>query len=134
MSSNIQIERICSFCSSSFIAKTTTTKYCSLRCSSKAYKKRIKEEKIANSNLQTIQIKSQPLTELKFKEFLTVKQLSLLLGFSIRTVYRLINAKKINSYNFSERKTLIRRSDIDALFEKPQIGFEIVIRPVEKRK
>ena len=105
-----------------------------MTCSNKVYKKKIKEGKIANSNLQTIQIKNQPLTELKFKEFLTVKQLSLLLGFLIRTVYRLINDKKISSYNFSERKTLIRRSDIDALFEKLQIEFEVVIRPVEKRK
>jgi hypothetical protein len=46
----------------------------------------------------------------------------------------LINTKRINAYNFSERKTLIRRCDINALFEKPQIGFEVVLRPIEQRK
>lgn len=134
MSSNIKIERICIFCGFAFTAKTTTTKYCSLKCSSKAYKQRIKQAKITNSNVQTIQIKSSPLIELKYKEFLTVKQLSLLLGFSIRTVYRLISDKKIKSYNFSKRKILIRRLDIDALFEKSEMGFEVVIHPIAEKK
>ncbi|WP_296151249.1 helix-turn-helix domain-containing protein [uncultured Flavobacterium sp.] len=134
MSSNISVYRICGFCGSEFLAKKTTTKYCSLKCASKDYKRRLRNQKIENSNLQTIKIKNQPLTDLKDKEFLNVKQLALLLGFSVKTVYRLINTKRINAYNFSERKTLIRRSDIDALFDKPQIGFEVVIRPREQRK
>ena len=134
MSSNISVYRICGFCGSEFLAKKTTTKYCSLKCASKDYKRRLRNQKIENSNLQTIKIKNQPLIDLKDKEFLTVKQLALLLGFSIKTVYRLISTKRINAYNFSERKTLIRRSDIDALFEKPQIGFEIVLQPTEQRK
>nr|WP_315250716.1 helix-turn-helix domain-containing protein [uncultured Flavobacterium sp.] len=39
-----------------------------------------------------------------------------------------------NWYNFSKRKTLIKRSEINALFEKLKIGFEVVIRPIEKSK
>lgn len=134
MSSNISVYRICGFCGSEFLAKKTTTKYCSLKCASKDYKRRLKNQKIESSNLQRIKIKNQPLIDLKDKEFLNVKQLALLLGFSVKTVYCLINTKRINAYNFSERKTLIRRCDIDALFEKPQIGFEIVLRPIELRK
>lgn len=134
MSSNISVIRICGFCGLEFTAHKTTTKYCSLKCASKNYKLRLRNQKIENSNLQTIKIKNQPLINLKDKEFLNVKQLSLLLGFSIKTVYRLINNKRINAYNFSKRKILIKRSDINALFEKPQIGFEIVIRPIEKTK
>ena len=134
MSSNISVIRICGFCSLEFTAHKTTTKYCSLKCASKDYKLRLKNQKIENSNLQTIKIKNQPLIDLKDKEFLNVKQLALLLGFSVKTVYRLINTKRINAYNFSERKTLIRRCDINVLFEKPQIGFEVVLRPIEQRK
>jgi excisionase family DNA binding protein len=134
MSSNISVYRICGFCGFEFVAHKTTTKYCSLKCSSKDYKRRLKNQKIECSNLQTIKIKNQPLINLKDKEFLNVKQLALLLGFSIKTVYRLINAKTINTYNFSKRKTLIKKSDINALFDVPQTGFEIVIRPIEKRK
>ncbi|MBZ4034213.1 helix-turn-helix domain-containing protein [Flavobacterium sp. 17A] len=134
MSSNISVYRICGFCGCEFLAKKTTTKYCSLKCASKDYKRRLRNQKIENSNLQTIKIKNQPLIDLKDKEFLTVKQLALLLGFSVKTVYRLINTKGINAYNFSKRKTLIRPTDIDALFDKPQIGFEVVVRPVEQSK
>lgn len=134
MSSNISVYRICGFCGFEFVAHKTTTKYCSLKCSSKDYKRRLKNQKIESSNLQTIKIKNQPLIDLKDKEFLNVKQLALLLGFSTKTVYRLINAKTINTYNFSKRKILIKRSDINALFEVPQTGFEIVIRSIEKRK
>lgn len=36
---------------------------------------------------------------------------------SKRTVYRLIQNNELNSYNFSVRKTLIRRKDIDYYFE-----------------
>jgi excisionase family DNA binding protein len=134
MSSNISVYRICGFCSFEFLAKKTTTKYCSLKCASKDYKRRLKNQKIENSNLQTIKIKNQPIIDLKAKEFLNVKQLALLLGFSVKTVYRFINSKRINAYNFSERKILIRRCDVNALFEKPQIGFEVVLRPTEKGK
>lgn len=134
MSSNISVYRICGFCGFEFVAHKTTTKYCSLKCSSKDYKRRLKNQKIESSKLQTIKIINQPLIDLKNKEFLNVKQLALLLGFSVKTVYRLINTKRINAYNFSERKTLIRRCDINALFEKPQIGFEVVLRPKEQTK
>lgn len=135
MNSNISVSKICVFCGYEFTVHNATTKYCSLKCSSKDYKRRLRNQKIENSNLQTIKIKNKPLIDLKDKEFLTVKQLALLLGFSIKTVYRLINAKKkMNAYNFSDRKTLIRRYDIDALFEKPDIGFEVVLRPIEQKK
>lgn len=96
-------------------------------------KQRLRNQEIESSNLQTIKIKNQPLIDLKDKEFLNVRQLALLLGFSVKTIYRLINTKRINAYNFSERKTLIRRCDINALFEIPQIGFEVVLRPIEQK-
>lgn len=134
MSSNISVYRLCGFCGFEFVEYKTSTKYCSLKCSSKDYKRRLKNQKIESSNLQTIKIKNQPLIDLKDKEFLNVKQLGLLLGFSAKIVYRLINAKTINTYNLSKRKILIKRSDINALFEVPQTGFEIVIRSIEKRK
>lgn len=134
MSSNIEIQKICQFCNNQFTAKKTTTKYCSLKCSSKAYKQRDKNKKIENTNLETITIKNKTLLNIKLKEYLTVKEVSLLLGFSARTIYRLIKQNKVIAYNFSERMTVIKRSDIDALFETPDPEFEIVIRRVEKKK
>ena len=58
----------------------------------------------------------QPIEELKAKEFLTVRDMAKLLNCSIRTAYNLINRDLIKAVNISERKTLIKRSEIDKLF------------------
>jgi hypothetical protein len=50
MSTHIKIERVCLYCSHKFIAKTTTTKYCSHRCNQRHYKLLKKEEKIKKVN------------------------------------------------------------------------------------
>src|SRR5690242_17201428 len=117
MSSNIQVQRICKHCGKEFTAKTTVTQYCGDACAKKAYKVRMKEAKISASDQETFLVKTQPLHHLKAKEFLTVRDLSILLCCSIRTAYRLINTGHIKSVNISERKTLIKRSEIDKLFE-----------------
>lgn len=134
MSSNIKVQRICQYCNTEFTAKTTVTKYCSHICNSRALKLKVKLKKIGFSNTQTLQTKNKYQEDLKNKEFLTVKQVAQLLDFSVRTLYRIINEKKINAVNISQRKTLIRRKDIDALFEKQNPDYEIVIRPVEKNE
>lgn len=38
MSSNIFVNRVCQWCGKEFVARTTTTNYCSHRCSGLAYK------------------------------------------------------------------------------------------------
>jgi len=63
MSSNIKIQRICQYCKQEFTAKTTVTKYCSLKCNQRAYKKLKRSEKIKQSNTETVKVK---LTLLKF--------------------------------------------------------------------
>ncbi|HVX01156.1 MAG TPA: helix-turn-helix domain-containing protein, partial [Candidatus Babeliaceae bacterium] len=61
-------------------------------------------------------IMTRSIEEVKAKEFLTVKDVARLLNFSIRTTYRMIEQGNIKAVNLSERKTLIKRSDIDKLF------------------
>lgn len=116
MSSNIRIERICQHCTTEFIAKTTVTKYCSDNCAKRAYKVRIRQEKIERSYQETIIIKNTILSELNQKEFLTVKDASLLLNCSIRTMYRLIAEGTVKAKKLSQRKTLIKRSELDKIF------------------
>ena len=47
MSSNIEIKKKCKWCGQIFIARKTTTNYCSHRCNNAAYKERIRQERIA---------------------------------------------------------------------------------------
>jgi len=117
MSSKIEVQRICQHCGKEFTARTTITKYCSDLCAKRAYKARIRAAKVNTSNKETLLIKTKPFDELKAKEFLTVRDIAALLNCSIRTAYRLINQGNIKSVNLAERKTLVKRSEIDKLFQ-----------------
>ncbi len=115
MSSNIQITRICQFCGDSFMARTTVTKYCSHRCSSKAYKQRERDKKLEVSVSETVQQISTQITELQAKEFLSINEVCELLRISRRVISYAISTKRLKSVRFG-RRIIIRRKDIDQLF------------------
>ncbi|MGY5351013.1 helix-turn-helix domain-containing protein [Wenyingzhuangia sp. IMCC45533] len=117
MSSNIRIQKKCQHCKSEFTAKTTVTKYCSLQCSRKAYKLRMRNQKIEEAHKETQSTITQEVSLFKTKEYLTVKETSTLLGCSKWTIYRLIESKRLKSFNLGIQKTMIRRIDIDELFQ-----------------
>jgi excisionase family DNA binding protein len=119
MSSNIQVQRICQHCGTEFTARTTVTKYCTDTCGKRAYKARVRAGKVEESNKQTQQIKNRPIEELKAKEFLTVSDVSKLIGCSRQNVYKLINTGKLKATNILLKKTIIKRSDLDKLFKEP---------------
>jgi excisionase family DNA binding protein len=128
MSSNIKVQRICQYCGTEFTARTTVTRYCSDKCTKSAYKARIRAEKVQKTNTETKQIKSKSIDELKAKEFLTVSDVSKLVGCSRQNVYKLINTGKLKATNILEKKTIVRRCDLDKLFAEPDysnfIGLE----------
>jgi len=117
MSSKIEVQRICQHCSTEFKARTTTTMYCSHRCNSAAYKAKIRAVKVEGSNKETRRIKTQPIEELKAKEFLTVREVALLLNCSVRSAYNYIESKTIKATNLGQRVTRVKRSEIDKLFQ-----------------
>ncbi len=117
MSSNIHINRICEHCGNEFTARTTVTRFCGDNCAKKAYKARQRAQKIEQSHIQTEQIKSKPIEELKNKEVLNVREVSHLLGCSVRTVYRLIDIRTLKAVNLGERMTRVNRAEIDKLLK-----------------
>jgi excisionase family DNA binding protein len=120
MSSNIKVQRICQHCGAEFTARTTVTRYCSDKCSKAAYKARIRAEKVQKSNVETLQVKTKPIEELKAKEFLTVQEVARLLNCSVRSTYYYIKTGKIRAVNLGQRLTRVKRSEIDKLFEQPE--------------
>jgi len=107
-----------------FEAQKISTRCCSQKCSSKHYKLRKRLEKTgkATEEIQqsgTIRPKVNAVSKalIKNKEFLTVKELSILLGCSRPTIYNLIKLGKIKATNIGIKSTLIKRSNIDKLFE-----------------
>ena len=117
MSSNIQVQRICEYCKEEFTARTTKTKYCSHKCNSRHYKERNRGVKILKSEEETSQKLSLEAEKLNVLDFLTVKEVSVLLKCSIKTVHSNIKNGNIKAINFGERVIRIKRSDIDNLFE-----------------
>jgi excisionase family DNA binding protein len=115
MSSNIKVQRICQHCNNEFTARTTTTLYCSHRCNSAAYKAKLRANKVEKSNNETYRKKNQTIEELKAKEFLSVTQVSQLIGCSRQNVYNLINTGKLKATNILLKKTIVKRSEIDKL-------------------
>ncbi len=118
MSSNIEIKKICIWCGKEFIARKTTTEYCSHRCSNLAYKAKKRKEKVeifeqeyANKDVQQ--------AEAKKLEYLTPSKVAKLLGIDRVTVYRYMWIGALTGVQF-KGKTLICRKDIDKLFDAPK--------------
>ncbi len=116
MSSKIKVQRICTHCGNTFTARTTVTKYCGDTCAKRAYKSRLRDEKVKMTNTETKRIINQPIEELKTKEFLTVTEVSKLINCSRQNVYKLINSGKLRATNILTKKTIVRRYDLDVLF------------------
>ncbi len=122
MSSNIHIPKTCRFCGKAFIARTTVTKYCGNSCAKKAYKKRKRNEKIqaaindTKENLQTMQtiniITPQNISQ---KEFLSISEVSELLGVSRWTIQRMVKRGQLTARKIG-RKKILPRVQIDNLF------------------
>lgn len=96
MSSTLTIPKICFECNSTFIAKTTVTKFCSQKCAGRAYKKNKRNEKIAAAKKQEYEkAVGVDMTLIQSKEYLSIKETCLLLGISRMSLYRYIKNKTI---------------------------------------
>lgn len=120
MSSYIQIQELCELCSSEFTARKTTTRFCSHKCASRAYKQKVGDQKIKQTNTETVRLKTTDIECVKAKEFLTVSEVALLVGCSRRTAYRLVAKGNIGSINLSERLTRIPRTAVNQFIQTVQ--------------
>ena len=127
MSSNIEIIKRCGWCGKEFVARKTSTEYCSHRCSGLAYKERKRQQKLEAFKIEYVK-SSDEVTEIEKLEFLSPTQLCQLLGISRATIYRYFADNAITTVQF-KGKTLIRRKDVDSLFED---GHKYLKRPKKK--
>lgn len=117
MSSNIRIKKVCQYCGAEYVAKTTVTKHCSDNCAKRAYKARKRDEKVARVKSVDEQTFEHKLELSGNKEFLSIAETASLLGASRMTIYRQIKAGSLHAAKLG-RRTIIRRSDIEKLFDK----------------
>jgi len=110
----MSIQKICEWCGKPFIAPKSTTKYCSKGCKDKAIT--VSKQIILTECEQTKSSNFVKSTSPTRKEFLSPKDLAQLLGVSRTTIYRYIQDGLIPVLQLPG-KTLVRRRDLDALFE-----------------
>lgn len=85
------------------------TKYCSDDCAKRAYKDRIKNERLDDTKEQTkndllnAHSPSKPDAIQMVKEMLNIKELSVIIGLSERTLFRLIKDKKFPKLKVGKR-------------------------------
>lgn len=117
MSSNIDIQKKCKWCGEVFTAHKMSTAYCSHKCANSAYKERVRKERISAYQKElSIKEYNEPLKDLEQREFFTPTAAAKLLGISRATIYRYLADETIKAIQF-KGKTLIRKKDIDMLFE-----------------
>ena len=114
MASNIDIQKKCEWCGKLFIAHKTTTRCCSHRCANLAYKERTRQKRV--SEFQTMvnqQIEKEDCFDM---DFFTPSEAAKYIGISRATFYRYLETNLIKSVQL-KRKTIIRKRDIEALFD-----------------
>lgn len=111
----ITVKRVCELCGKEFLSQKITTRFCSKDCANKAYKMRLRLKNVQQSEKQT---EEKPVLNLKDKEYLSVNEAAIVLGLSRRSAYNLIYKGILRATRFSEKLTIIKRSDIEAMFGK----------------
>ncbi len=112
----MDIEKKCLWCGGTYIAHTMYSRYCSKQCNGATYKSRIREEKL--KKLQEENESSVPhVKKVDSKEYFTPREAATLLGLGKTTIYRYLVNETIKSLHL-KRKTIIRRSDLEKLFDE----------------
>lgn len=116
MSSNIRIEKVCQYCGTNFIAKTTVTRYCSHTCNKKAYKLEQRNLKISYAKQAIRSFEERQYQPINNPIYLTVKEASVILKCSAKMVYFLISSGRLKAINLSVRKTRIKLLDLALIY------------------
>jgi len=102
--------RKCAFCGKVFVPNSGTQKYCSEECADQAKETRKKRQR---DFLRAV----EPAMELQQQEYLTFSKAAILLGCTRQYVYKLVEQGKLPASRLSSRMALVRRSDIERMFE-----------------
>ncbi len=115
MKSTIQIPTPCIVCNGTFIAKTLVTKYCSNKCIKKALSMKKKLALIESTKVEEFNKSAAiDMKLIQSKEFLSIKEVCLLIGVSRMSLNRYMNIGLIEPIRIGSR-VIIKRESIDNL-------------------
>ena len=102
--------RKCAYCGKVFTTNSGMQKYCSEECAEQAKETKKKRQR---DFLQAI----EPVMEIHQQEYLTFSKAAILLGCTRQYVYKLVEQGKLPASRLSSRMALVRKSDIEKMFE-----------------
>ena len=102
--------RKCALCGREFVPNSGTQKYCSEECAEQA--KEVKKKR-QRDFLRAF----EPVMELQQQEYLTFSKAAILLGCTRQYVYKLVEQGRLPASRLSSRMALVRRSDIERMFD-----------------
>jgi len=100
----------CAYCGKVFTTNSGMQKYCSEECAEKAKESKKKRQR---DFLRSV----EPVMELQQQEYLTFSKAAILLGCTRQYVYKLVEQGKLPASRLSSRMALVRKSDIEKMFE-----------------
>ena len=114
----VDFERQCDYCGQTYVAHRLTSHYCSKQCCRLAYKVKTRGDKLSKKVVaERKKHVATKIRDLGAKVFLTPSEVAHLLDLSRATIYRYLAEGIIKCKQF-KRKTLIRRADIESLFNE----------------
>ena len=126
------IKKICEFCGCEFEAYTQVARYCSHDCNRKAYREIKRKEVIFLTDSMASQTKRERAkSDLSEREYISISDAAAIMGVSRWTIYRNVVKGCIPAKRLSQRTTLIRKKDIEALFDVIE-PYEVLTTGVHK--
>ena len=126
------IKKICEFCGCEFEAYTQVARYCSHDCNRKAYREIKRKEVIFLTASMASQTKRERAkSDLSEREYISISDAAAIMGVSRWTIYRNVVKGCIPAKRLSQRTTLIRKKDIEALFDVIE-PYEVLTTRVRK--
>ena len=102
--------RKCAYCGKVFTTNSGMQKYCSEECAEQAKETKKKRQR---DFLQAV----EPVMEFQQQEYLTFSKAAILLGCTRQYIYKLVEQGKLPASRLSSRMALVRKSDIEKMFE-----------------
>jgi integrase len=121
MTSKFEYKKACQFCGNTFVAYTSTTKYCSNICSNRGSKAEKRQERL---QIESKAIKERNRQNLLMQENLSLTDAAALLGISRPTLYNLLQTKNINNSldkieTQDTRRQFLTIKEVQALYNTP---------------
>jgi predicted DNA-binding transcriptional regulator AlpA len=121
MSSNLELRRICQHCGKDFIAKKTSTKFCSLPCGQRNYKVKQRINKIESSNRKAkVSALDEPVGQPSGLEqgLIDIKTLAYFTSMSERLIFNLMKDEDFPRLKIGRRLLFEKRTVIEYLVKK----------------